>query len=349
MLAFILYLGIYAQDFEQFAFKRSACSPVWGQCGGASWTGATCCAAGSHCSAGSPPNKWFSQCLPGSGNTQKTTVPKPTTPSSTPSTGCGALFAQCGGQGFTGKKCCQSGLKCNYSSQWFSQCIQASNAPGTGTGSNNPQVTAKPPVASTVPVSPPVNNPSPFNYPTAKTNLRPGGSCGSGTACIYGECCSAFGNCGNSAMYCGSGCQASLSPNGCQVSIPPLYGPDTEAACIRPASSISFTGGKMYSTMTNYDPSPGSACPPYTRFSPLGTPIVALSLDIYAHMNVCYKKIQISVVPNGPSVIATVVDKCVGCIGIENIDANDQVWESLGLLDRKLEIGGVCYVEWHFV
>ncbi|KAJ3250797.1 hypothetical protein HK103_003166, partial [Boothiomyces macroporosus] len=209
---------------------------------------------------------------------------------------------------------------------------------------------------SSVPISTaPVPNPvpaaisSPFNYPTAQTNLRPGGSCGNGISCIYGECCSAFGNCGNSAGYCGSGCQSAFSPNGCQVSTPPAYGPDTESACIRPPSTLSFTGGSMYSTMTNYDPSPGSACPPYTKFTPLGTPIVALSLDVYAQMDVCYKQIKISVVPNGPSVIATVVDKCVGCIGIENIDANDQVWQSLGLLDRKLEIGGVCYVQWEFV
>ncbi|KAI0322737.1 endo-1,4-beta-xylanase A precursor [Amylostereum chailletii] len=41
----------------------SAQSPVWGQCGGNGWTGATTCAAGSVCTEQS---EWYSQCLPSS-------------------------------------------------------------------------------------------------------------------------------------------------------------------------------------------------------------------------------------------------------------------------------------------
>jgi len=37
------------------------CSPLWGQCGGKFWGGATCCAGGSKCSAQS---EWYAQCIP---------------------------------------------------------------------------------------------------------------------------------------------------------------------------------------------------------------------------------------------------------------------------------------------
>ncbi|KFZ04060.1 hypothetical protein V502_10442 [Pseudogymnoascus sp. VKM F-4520 (FW-2644)] len=56
-----------------------------------------------------------------------TTVPTttvPTTPGST-STGkpCGAIWTQCGGQGWTGVTCCQSGSTCKFSNDWYSQCL----------------------------------------------------------------------------------------------------------------------------------------------------------------------------------------------------------------------------------
>ncbi|EAU29376.1 alpha-L-arabinofuranosidase precursor [Aspergillus terreus NIH2624] len=51
----------------------SAQSPVWGQCGGTGWTGATTCASGSCCVYS---NEWYSQCQPcsGSGSTTLTTT-----------------------------------------------------------------------------------------------------------------------------------------------------------------------------------------------------------------------------------------------------------------------------------
>jgi hypothetical protein len=35
--------------------------------------------------------------------------------------GCAALYAQCGGQGFTGAKCCATG-SCKEINAWYSQC-----------------------------------------------------------------------------------------------------------------------------------------------------------------------------------------------------------------------------------
>ncbi|KAI3554890.1 glycosyl hydrolase family 11 [Colletotrichum abscissum] len=36
---------------------------------------------------------------------------------------CAAKWAQCGGSGFTGPTCCQSGSTCQASNQWYSQCL----------------------------------------------------------------------------------------------------------------------------------------------------------------------------------------------------------------------------------
>jgi len=39
------------------------CSEVWGQCGGESWTGPSCCEAGHYCKV--QDERWFHQCVPG--------------------------------------------------------------------------------------------------------------------------------------------------------------------------------------------------------------------------------------------------------------------------------------------
>ncbi|KAH6682293.1 fungal cellulose binding domain-containing protein [Plectosphaerella plurivora] len=39
-----------------------------------------------------------------------------------PAAACAARYAQCGGQGFTGPKCCASGSTCKSINQWYSQC-----------------------------------------------------------------------------------------------------------------------------------------------------------------------------------------------------------------------------------
>ncbi|KAI0322738.1 beta-1,4-endoxylanase [Amylostereum chailletii] len=63
----------------------SAQSPVWGQCGGNGWTGATTCAAGSVCTEQS---EYYSQCLPSTAApttapTQSAPAPTSTAPSTT--------------------------------------------------------------------------------------------------------------------------------------------------------------------------------------------------------------------------------------------------------------------------
>ncbi|KAK7038104.1 glucanase [Favolaschia claudopus] len=70
----------------------NAQSPVWGQCGGQGWTGATTCASGSVCTVSNP---YYSQCLPSTGNgggggggggtTTSSTVSQPGQPTSTSS------------------------------------------------------------------------------------------------------------------------------------------------------------------------------------------------------------------------------------------------------------------------
>ena len=52
--------------------------------------------------------------------TTSTTTPgtQPTNPTS-----CPAKWGQCGGIGWTGAKCCQSGSTCQYGNDWYSQCL----------------------------------------------------------------------------------------------------------------------------------------------------------------------------------------------------------------------------------
>lgn len=49
----------------------SAQAPLYGQCGGQGWTGATTCVSGSVCTA---TNQWYSQCLPGTAAPSVTTT-----------------------------------------------------------------------------------------------------------------------------------------------------------------------------------------------------------------------------------------------------------------------------------
>jgi len=61
------------------------------------------------------------------GNTGGST-PTSTAGGSQPSSGgggsnCSAKWGQCGGQGWAGATCCQSGSTCNAQNQWYSQCL----------------------------------------------------------------------------------------------------------------------------------------------------------------------------------------------------------------------------------
>ncbi|KAK3343151.1 cutinase-domain-containing protein [Neurospora tetraspora] len=59
----------------------------------------------------------------GGGGSTPTNPTNPSTPT-TPSTGnCAAKWGQCGGQGWTGATCCQSGSTCQAANQWYSQCL----------------------------------------------------------------------------------------------------------------------------------------------------------------------------------------------------------------------------------
>ncbi|KAJ3035959.1 hypothetical protein HDV00_003253 [Rhizophlyctis rosea] len=57
------------------------------------------------------------------GNPPATTTTTTTTTSQSQQTNCAAKYGQCGGQGFTGPTCCQSGSTCKASNQYYSQCL----------------------------------------------------------------------------------------------------------------------------------------------------------------------------------------------------------------------------------
>lgn len=56
----------------------------------------------------------------GTGSSTTTSTVKPTTTSASGT--CATLYAQCGGQGWSGPTCCSQGT-CKYSNDWYSQCL----------------------------------------------------------------------------------------------------------------------------------------------------------------------------------------------------------------------------------
>ncbi|KAI0418420.1 hypothetical protein EKO27_g10090 [Xylaria grammica] len=75
-----------AVPFEGRVEERQSCAEQWAQCGGNSWSGATCCASGSTCVA---QNDYYSQCIPGASTTSATTTSRTTTTSATRTTTTG--------------------------------------------------------------------------------------------------------------------------------------------------------------------------------------------------------------------------------------------------------------------
>jgi len=50
---------------------------------------------------------------------------------------CGGAYAQCGGSGYQGSTCCQSGYSCVALNQWYSQCKPGSSGTPSNNASNN--------------------------------------------------------------------------------------------------------------------------------------------------------------------------------------------------------------------
>ncbi|ORX46001.1 hypothetical protein BCR36DRAFT_242552, partial [Piromyces finnis] len=55
---------------------------------------------------------------------------------------CGGMFSQCGGKGFKGSTCCQSGYKCYRYNEWYSNCVQIPNA-ASNVNKNTKKTTTK--------------------------------------------------------------------------------------------------------------------------------------------------------------------------------------------------------------
>uniref|UniRef100_A0A0G4HRU4 CBM1 domain-containing protein n=1 Tax=Chromera velia CCMP2878 TaxID=1169474 RepID=A0A0G4HRU4_9ALVE len=57
--------------------------------------------------------------------TTPTPTPAPTTTTTEAPAECSGRWGQCGGQGWSGPSCCESGDTCVYSNPWYSQCLPA--------------------------------------------------------------------------------------------------------------------------------------------------------------------------------------------------------------------------------
>ncbi|KAJ3253391.1 hypothetical protein HK103_000711 [Boothiomyces macroporosus] len=117
--------------------RALACGKLYDQCGGAQFSGSTCCVEGTKCVY---QNQWYSQCQ------------------SVPSTTCGNLWDKCGGIGFNGPACCVAGAQCVYQDQYYSQCKPSSNT-----------VAPVPPTATIPPVTTTPPQPSPTSVPQVTT------------------------------------------------------------------------------------------------------------------------------------------------------------------------------------
>ncbi|KAJ1536245.1 hypothetical protein HK096_000073, partial [Nowakowskiella sp. JEL0078] len=91
---------------------------MYNQCGGIGYSGSTFCETGSICKY---QNAYYSQCLPG--NPIQSTRNALTTSTNTFSVSCARLYGQCGGYGFVGPTCCESGSVCKVGNAFYSQCV----------------------------------------------------------------------------------------------------------------------------------------------------------------------------------------------------------------------------------
>ncbi|BGO95787.1 hypothetical protein NBRC10512_001624 [Rhodotorula toruloides] len=175
--------------------------PAWGQCGGMSWTTDTCCVAGYICVYSNP---YYSQCQPGTASSSSSStastssssvfVPPSTssilaaspTPSSTACVGMSVAYGQCGGINYVGATCCPGGWTCQYSNDYYSQCL-----PGPSTSSSSNPISAP----SSTPSSTKVSSPSALSS-SSTSSIAP-----IPTAGPYGQC----GGTGSSVSLCPSG------------------------------------------------------------------------------------------------------------------------------------------------
>lgn len=192
----------------------------YAQCGGFHWTGATCCPLGFVCKKS---NDYYSQCLPGTAfpTLSPTNYPTgPTVPPGVPSqsptkrptaaptiTCTNGLYAQCGGVGFTGVKCCPNGAWCEPNSPTYHQCV-IGDAPTTAptVAPTEPPTTPEP----TVPPGSPSRSPTPkpTHRPTTRApTTSPTVTCTNG---LYTQC-GGIGFSGNTCCPNGAWCQPSGS------------------------------------------------------------------------------------------------------------------------------------------
>lgn len=85
---------------------KGKCAKLWGQCGGEGYDGPTCCEEGSTCIARALPNHpSYHQC---------STEQFGAEACSAEDDNCASLWAQCGGEGYTGPSCCEEGTFCTH-------------------------------------------------------------------------------------------------------------------------------------------------------------------------------------------------------------------------------------------
>uniref|UniRef100_A0A0G4GJU6 CBM1 domain-containing protein n=1 Tax=Chromera velia CCMP2878 TaxID=1169474 RepID=A0A0G4GJU6_9ALVE len=127
----------------------------------------------------------------------------PTAPPSSPTTttteaagggdgSCASLWGQCGGQGWTGPICCESGSECVVGNPWYSQCVPPTTPAPTTTTTTTSTITE----AETTTAAPTTTTTSAPGYPGTCSMMweQCGGMgwdgptcCEAGSECVYGN------------------------------------------------------------------------------------------------------------------------------------------------------------------
>ncbi|KAK8848875.1 carbohydrate-binding module family 18 [Apiospora arundinis] len=116
--------------------------------------------------------------------------------------------------------------------------------------------------------------------PTQTLKVSPDGTCGGDTTCQgseFGNCCSEHGWCGNTADYCGEGCQPNFGSGCSQASEPPTTPTPTPTTPPPTSTTTTSTSTKQSTTSTSTSSRPDSSTTTSTSTTATSAPTITTS------------------------------------------------------------------------
>ncbi|GAM40115.2 swollenin Swo [Talaromyces pinophilus] len=164
-------------------------------------------------------------------------------------TSCAAQWAQCGGSGFSGPSCCESGSSCTSLNSYYYQCTpttQGSSGSSTGTGSSSKTSTVISGSSYTSTTSLGTATATQVPYPAANTS-----ACGA-WALVDNVCCPYYCTSNNESESCTSSCSGGCSsPDSSMCKSGTMWGEQT---------TVGSDETWHYSRSTHFGLTSGGAC-----------------------------------------------------------------------------------------